>query len=68
MIGFTPAVSTTDSRFFRDVAIVSYGFVPFLYLEGEVAEIHGNKERISMRTPKRGTKIMTDFLFEFATE
>jgi hypothetical protein len=29
MMGFTPAISTADSHFFRDVAIVSYGFVPF---------------------------------------
>jgi hypothetical protein len=32
-----PSVSTgfTDSHFFRDVDIVSYGFAPFIYLEGE---------------------------------
>jgi hypothetical protein len=31
------SVSTgfTDSHFFRDVDIVSYGFAPFIYLEGE---------------------------------
>ena len=65
-----PSVSTgfTDSHFFRDVDIVSYGFAPFLYLQGEVTGVHGNNERISIENLTRGTKIMTDFLFEFATD
>ena len=65
-----PSVSTgfTDSHFFRDVDIVSYGFAPFLYLQGETTGVHGNNERISIENLTRGTKIMTDFLFEFATD
>ena len=65
-----PSVSTgfTDSHFFREVDIVSYEFAPFLYLEGEAAGVHGNNERISIENLRRGTKIMTDFLFEFATD
>jgi len=65
-----PSVSTgfTDSHFFRDVDIVSYGFAPFLYLQGEVTGVHGNNERISIENLTRGTKIMTNFLFEFATD
>ena len=65
-----PSISTgfTDSHFFRDVGIVSYGFAPFLYLEGEATGVHGNNERISIENLRRGTKIMTDFLFEFATD
>lgn len=64
-----PSVSTgfTDSHFFRDVDIVSYGFAPFIYLEGERTGVHGNNERISIENLKRGTKILTDFLFEFTT-
>ena len=65
-----PSVSTgfTDSHFFRDVGIVSYGFAPFLYLESEATGVHGNNERISIENLRRGTKIMTDFLFDFATD
>jgi len=65
-----PSVSTgfTDSHFFRDIDIVSYGFAPFLYLEDEAIGVHGNNERISIENLKRGTKIMTDFLFKFATD
>ena len=58
----------TDSHFFRDVGIVSFGFAPFLPLEGEATGVHGNNERISIENLRRGTKIMTDFLFEFATD
>jgi acetylornithine deacetylase/succinyl-diaminopimelate desuccinylase-like protein len=65
-----PSVSTgfTDSHFFRDVGIVSYGFTPFLYLQGEATGVHGNNERISIVNLRRGAKIMTDFLFEFVTD
>jgi len=65
-----PSVSTgfTDSHLFRDVGIVSYGFAPFLYLQDEVTGVHGNNERISIENLTRGTKIMTDFLFEFAID
>lgn len=63
-----PSVSTgfTDSHFFRDAGIVSYGFAPFLFLPGERTGIHGNNERISIENLRRGTKVLTDFLFEFA--
>jgi len=66
----TPSVSTsfTDSHFFHDVDIVSYAFAPFLYLKGEATGVHGNNGRISIENLRRGTKIMTDFLFEFAPD
>lgn len=65
-----PSVSTgfTDSHFFRDMGIVSYGFMPFLFLPGEQTGVHGNNERISIENLNRGTKVLTDFLFEFATD
>ena len=64
-----PSVSTgfTDSHFFRDVDIVSYGFAPFLFPQGEISGVHGNNERVSTENLKTATKILTDFLFEFAT-
>ena len=65
-----PGVSTgfTDSHFFRDMGIVSYGFMPFLFHPGEQTGVHGNNERISIENLNRGTKVLTDFLFEFATD
>lgn len=67
---FIPAVSTgfTDSHFFRDIGIVSYGFAPFLYPEGEATGVHGNNERIAVENLVNGTRILTDFLIHFVSE
>lgn len=65
-----PSVSTgfTDSHFFRDNGIVSYGFAPFFFLPGERTGVHGNNERISIANLERGVKVLTDLLFVFATD
>jgi len=57
-----PAVSTgfTDSHFFRDMGIVSYGFAPFLLGEADARTVHGNNERVSIENMQRGTMIMID--------
>ena len=62
-----PSVSTgfTDSHFFRDVDIVSYGFAPFLFQQGERSGVHGNNERVSVSNLKTAVKVMTDFLYGF---
>ena len=65
-----PSVSTgfTDSHFFRDINITSYGFGPFLFEENEKTGVHGNNERISIENMIKGTEIMTDFVMDFAVE
>ena len=65
-----PSVSTgfTDSHFFRDINITSYGFGPFLFEENEKTGVHGNNERISVENMIKGTEIMTDFVMDFAVE
>ncbi len=65
-----PSVSTgfTDSHFFRDRGIVSYGFAPFFFLPGERTGVHGNNERISIANLERGVDVLTDLLFVFATD
>ena len=52
----TPYVSTgfTDSHFFRDLGIPSYGFDPIVVPEAEFSRIHGNDERINVDAFKRG--------------
>ena len=62
----TPAVSTgfTDSHFFRDVGIASYGFAPIVLDEGERATVHGNSERISVENVRRGTRLMLEIVQE----
>ena len=65
-----PSVSTgfTDSHFFRDLGIVSYGFAPFFFADNEETGIHGNDERISVKNMVNGTEVMIDFLTDFAVK
>ena len=44
----------TDSHFFRDLGIPSYGFDPIVVPEAEFSRIHGNDERINVAAFKRG--------------
>lgn len=58
--GVVPSVSTgfTDSHFFRDLGIVSYGFVPVLVPDNDLSGVHGNNERISVNGFETGVDIM----------
>lgn len=65
------SVGFTDSHFFRDLGITSYGFAPFVirqdeYRPGEGA--HGNNERISVENVERGARLMTELLERFVYE
>jgi acetylornithine deacetylase/succinyl-diaminopimelate desuccinylase-like protein len=64
-----PEVSTgfTDSHFFRDLGVASYGFAPFLIPPSEEGGVHGNNERISVDNVKNGTAIMLDVVRTFVT-
>jgi len=59
-----PQVSAgfTDSHFFRDLGITSYGYSPFVLPVGEMRGVHGNDERVSVENLRRGTQLMTDLL------
>lgn len=95
IMGFTPAVSTTDtelfrsieavannhfpeatvlptvqggftdSHFFRDLGIVSYGFFPTVIPVYDRAGVHGNDERISEENIRRGTRMMLEIVDRF---
>ncbi len=41
------ATGFTDSRFFRDLGIVSYGLLPAPLTNEDVQTVHGKNERIS---------------------
>jgi acetylornithine deacetylase/succinyl-diaminopimelate desuccinylase-like protein len=58
------AAGFTDSHFFRDKGIVSYGFVPIVLQSEEYARIHGNDERISVENIERGTQMMLHIVRE----
>ena len=61
-----PSVASgfTDSHFFRDLGIVSYGFFPTLIPFEDGPGVHGNNERISVENVRRGTLMMLEILQE----
>jgi acetylornithine deacetylase/succinyl-diaminopimelate desuccinylase-like protein len=59
-----PSVQTgfTDSHWFRDLGIASYGFAPFVIPEAEESGTHGNNERISIENIRKGTAMMLEIV------
>ncbi len=55
----------TDSHFFRDLGITSYGYSPFAFTTAEFAGVHGNDERVSVRNIVEGVKIYYRLLEKF---
>jgi acetylornithine deacetylase/succinyl-diaminopimelate desuccinylase-like protein len=56
----------TDSHFFRDLGIVSYGYAPIVVPEEDIRSVHGNNERIVIATFRRGVDMMTETVAAFA--
>jgi acetylornithine deacetylase/succinyl-diaminopimelate desuccinylase-like protein len=65
-----PTVSTgfTDSHFFRERGIVSYGASFFVIEKDDVRRAHGNDERIAVETLERGTALMIEMLERFTSQ
>lgn len=63
-----PSVSTgfTDSHFFRDLGIPSYGYAPFLVPADQEGGVHGNDERMSEANIRRGTQVMLEVVRRIA--
>ena len=59
-----PAVSTgfTDSHWFRDLGIASFGFSPFVIPAADEGGVHGNNERVSIENIRKGTAMMLDLV------
>ncbi|MCI0489002.1 MAG: M20/M25/M40 family metallo-hydrolase [Blastocatellia bacterium] len=57
---FVPTVLAgfTDSHFFREMGITSYGFSPFLIPAEDFSGVHGNDERIPVESLREGTKLL----------
>jgi acetylornithine deacetylase/succinyl-diaminopimelate desuccinylase-like protein len=62
-----PGVTTgfTDSHFFRDMGITSYGLGPFVVPLEDAGGVHGNNERISVANLKQGTEYLIELLNRF---
>jgi len=65
-----PSVLTgfTDSHYFREKGIASYGFIPFDMSEAESAREHGPNERLSVRNLGLGTRRLIELLQLLDTE
>ena len=59
-----PSVLTgfTDSHYFREKGIASYGFIPFDLSEDEELREHGLNERVSTRNLREGTQRLIEIL------
>lgn len=59
-----PSVLTgfTDSHYFRERGIASYGFAPFVLTDSELQGMHGIDERISRTNLREGTRRLIDLI------
>ena len=55
-------MGASDSRFFREKGITSYGVFPVLVPMADIQRIHGIDEKISVENMTRGTVIMQDIV------
>jgi len=65
-----PGVTTgfTDSHFFRDLGIASFGFGPFVVPLADRRGVHGNNERVSVENLEKGTMLMIDLIEQFTLD
>ena len=61
----TVAGGFTDSHFFRDLGITSYGYSPFVFAPSELTGVHGNNERVSVENVTEGVVTLYQLLTEF---
>ncbi|MFL2546641.1 MAG: M20/M25/M40 family metallo-hydrolase [Candidatus Rariloculaceae bacterium] len=68
--GIAPGVTTgfTDSHFFRDIDIESYGYNPAVRPAATASGVHGNNERIGIETFERGVSIMIETVEAFVSD
>jgi acetylornithine deacetylase/succinyl-diaminopimelate desuccinylase-like protein len=66
--GILPAVvgGFTDSHFFRDLGITSYGYGPFVLEPATAGTFHGNNEHIPVDTFEQGVQMMIEIVRKFA--
>jgi len=46
----------TDSHYFREQGIASYGFIPFILTEEDEKTVHGSNERVSIQNLENGVR------------
>ncbi len=65
--GIAPAVTGgfTDSHFFRDIGITSYGYNPSVRPLAAGTSVHGNNERIGIDAFNQGVDVMIETVETF---
>lgn len=56
------SAGATDSRFFREKGVVSYGIIPLLLVPEELAGLHGKDERVPVAGLQRGAEVLYDIV------
>jgi acetylornithine deacetylase/succinyl-diaminopimelate desuccinylase-like protein len=64
----TVSAGFTDSHFFREKGIVSYGFGAFAIGEEEGGRAHGNDERIAVKAFTAGVRLYWEVVHRFASK
>lgn len=65
VVGPMVSLGATDSRFFRDMGVVAYGFSPFKVNYYDVATVHGADERIRLSFLNEGVETMKEIVAGF---
>ena len=52
----------TDSHYFREHGVASYGFVPFVLSEDDEKTVHGVNERVSVENLRDGVRRLVALL------
>ena len=55
-------LGTTDSRFFREKGVVSYGFCPAVIPADHLKSIHGSDEKIGVESMNKGVEVYKDIV------
>jgi len=55
-------LGTTDSRFFREKGVISYGFCPAVIPAEHLKSIHGADEKIGVQSMEKGTEVYIDIV------
>ena len=61
----TVGAGFTDSHFFRDLGITSYGFGAVVLPAQEFGGVHGNDERVPVEQVERGTVLIAELVLSF---
>jgi len=55
-------LGTTDSRFFREKGVISYGFCPAVIAADHLKSIHGTDEKIGVESMIKGVEVYKDII------